>query len=182
MAPIDIRPLPGEPLALDLLNTELLLDEGPVDLLAGRDTRRAWLHHAAGADHEDAAAGLTAARTAIRAVAEAVAAGRPPDDDERAALDGVLAHGHVHRRLDGDGRVRQEVVPDDPARGPAVRAAHDLLDLLAARPDRIRQCEHERCVLWFLDTSRNGTRRWCSMASCGNRAKAARHYRRARQG
>ena len=75
-----------------------------------------------------------------------------------------------------------EVRADDPARGPAVRAAHDLLDLLGDRPDRLRQCEHERCALWFLDTSRNGTRRWCSMASCGNRAKAARHYRRARQG
>ncbi|OPX12458.1 CGNR zinc finger domain-containing protein, partial [Gordonia sp. i37] len=42
-------------------------------------------------------------------------------------------------------------------------------------PDRIRQCQHPQCVLWYLDTSRSGTRRWCSMAICGNRTKARRH-------
>jgi predicted RNA-binding Zn ribbon-like protein len=34
------------------------------------------------------------------------------------------------------------------------------------------------CVLHFFDTSRNGTRRWRSMAACGNRAEASRHYGR----
>jgi predicted RNA-binding Zn ribbon-like protein len=33
-------------------------------------------------------------------------------------------------------------------------------------------------VLWFHDTTRSGTRRWCSMTACGNRLKARRHYRR----
>jgi predicted RNA-binding Zn ribbon-like protein len=36
-------------------------------------------------------------------------------------------------------------------------------------------------VLWFYDTTRNGTRRWCSMAICGNRAKAHRHYDRVKK-
>src|SRR5690606_23867005 len=40
---------------------------------------------------------------------------------------------------------------------------------------RLRQCE--ACSWLFLDTSRGGRRRWCSMATCGNRAKARRHYR-----
>jgi predicted RNA-binding Zn ribbon-like protein len=48
-------------------------------------------------------------------------------------------------------------------------------------PDRIRRRQHPACVLWFCDTARNGTRRWCSMATCGNRAKAYRHYGRARK-
>lgn len=43
-------------------------------------------------------------------------------------------------------------------------------------PDRIRRCAHPDCVLFFYDTSKNGTRRWHSMATCGNRTKAARHY------
>jgi predicted RNA-binding Zn ribbon-like protein len=47
-----------------------------------------------------------------------------------------------------------------------------------ADPDRIRQGDDETCVLWFLDTSKNGRRRWCSMARCGNRAKVAAHYYR----
>jgi|HubBroStandDraft_6_1064221.scaffolds.fasta_scaffold54299_2 predicted RNA-binding Zn ribbon-like protein len=37
----------------------------------------------------------------------------------------------------------------------------------------IRQCESDECVLWFLDTTRAHRRRWCSMATCGNRAKVS---------
>ena len=51
-----------------------------------------------------------------------------------------------------------------------------LLHLLAESAGRIKQCAHPHCVLWFYDTSKNGTRRWHSMTTCGNRAKAARHY------
>lgn len=38
-------------------------------------------------------------------------------------------------------------------------------------PGRVRKCEH--CVLHFHDTSKIGTRRWCSMRLCGNRSKVA---------
>ena len=43
----------------------------------------------------------------------------------------------------------------------------------------VRKCASPKCVLYFYDTSRTGGRRWCSMAVCGNRAKVARHARRA---
>jgi predicted RNA-binding Zn ribbon-like protein len=43
----------------------------------------------------------------------------------------------------------------------------------------VRRCEGPTCTLWFLDVSKGHARRWCSMAVCGNRAKAAAH--RARQ-
>ena len=45
--------------------------------------------------------------------------------------------------------------------------------------ERIRQCEGEGCAMLFLDLSRSGRRRWCSMAGCGNRAKARAFRRRA---
>lgn len=44
--------------------------------------------------------------------------------------------------------------------------------------ERVRQCEHESCILYFLDTSKGGRRRWCDMGTCGNRNKAAKHYRK----
>jgi len=45
--------------------------------------------------------------------------------------------------------------------------------------DRVRQCADEHgCGYLFIDMSRNRSRRWCSMDSCGNRAKASRHYQR----
>lgn len=45
---------------------------------------------------------------------------------------------------------------------------------------RLRKCESESCDLYFLDDSKNGRRRWCSMAQCGNRSKAARFQARNR--
>lgn len=45
----------------------------------------------------------------------------------------------------------------------------------------IRQCESPSCTLYFLDTSRTGARRWCSMAACGNKAKVSEFRRRQRE-
>ena len=45
---------------------------------------------------------------------------------------------------------------------------------------RVKQCESEHCSLYFYDTSKNQSRRWCSMMHCGNRNKVAAHYRRKR--
>lgn len=45
-------------------------------------------------------------------------------------------------------------------------------------PDRLRTCANEECRWAFYDTSRTGRRKWCDMASCGNRAKARRHRER----
>jgi predicted RNA-binding Zn ribbon-like protein len=45
---------------------------------------------------------------------------------------------------------------------------------------RICACAHLEYILYFLDTTRNGTRRWCDMRTCGNRAKAQRYQRRHR--
>jgi len=46
------------------------------------------------------------------------------------------------------------------------------------RRSRVRECPGERCGWLFLDDSPAGRRRWCSMATCGNRAKATQHYHR----
>jgi predicted RNA-binding Zn ribbon-like protein len=57
-----------------------------------------------------------------------------------------------------------------------------LTDTLAQYPtDRIRKCEHPSCLLHFVDTSKSGRRRWCSMELCGNRAKAADFYARRKE-
>ena len=47
--------------------------------------------------------------------------------------------------------------------------------------ERIRQCEGDGCAILFLDLSRSGERRWCSMSGCGNRAKA-RAFRQRKRG
>ncbi len=62
--------------------------------------------------------------------------------------------------------------------GPVLCSAVELLT--AGDAARVRECASERCTWLFLDRSRNGSRRWCDMKTCGNRAKARRHYRRHR--
>jgi predicted RNA-binding Zn ribbon-like protein len=57
--------------------------------------------------------------------------------------------------------------------------AHAAAMLLAnANRDRVRKCN--QCVLHFVDTSKKGTRRWCSMQLCGNRRKVAAYAARRR--
>ena len=62
---------------------------------------------------------------------------------------------------------------------PVLWTAGDLL--AGARLDRVRRCANPECGWLFLDDSRAGKRRWCSMQSCGNRAKARRHYHKSRE-
>jgi predicted RNA-binding Zn ribbon-like protein len=59
---------------------------------------------------------------------------------------------------------------------PIAESAADLLSY--ADPSHIRKCENSKCVLIFYDKTKNHRRRWCSMSSCGNRAKAAAFYKR----
>jgi predicted RNA-binding Zn ribbon-like protein len=59
---------------------------------------------------------------------------------------------------------------------PIAESAADLL--CYGNPIYIKKCESSECVLYFYDTTKNHSRRWCSMAGCGNRAKAAAFYKR----
>lgn len=159
------RPLRGEPLSLDLVDTRW--DGG--DQLADEAGVAAWLaEHGYEAGSETA---LLACRDALRAALER---------GERAPLNAVLARGSSTPVLRADGP--GEEVRVEPGWRPAWDAAVDYLALLDGRPGRIRRCARDTCMLWFHDTSRNGTRRWCAMEVCGNRAKASRYYARSRDG
>jgi predicted RNA-binding Zn ribbon-like protein len=59
---------------------------------------------------------------------------------------------------------------------PVARSAADLL--VSEERTRVRECGSATCSWLFLDRSRSRRRRWCDMSTCGNRAKARRHYRR----
>ena len=62
---------------------------------------------------------------------------------------------------------------------PLARLAADLLT--SAELDDVRVCAAEDCNWLFLDTSKNRSRRWCDMKSCGNRAKVRKHYKQKKQ-
>ncbi|MFB7506930.1 CGNR zinc finger domain-containing protein [Streptomyces broussonetiae] len=174
----DPRPLTGEPLALDLLNTRWNQEGVTRDLLDDTEGLAVWLEsNGLTGRHRADEAALRHLREARDALAAAVH-GSP----RQAAplVDAVLAHGRIRARLTADGPAEEPEFAD-PDRGPAWLAARSYLQLLERAPERIRSCAGGGCILHFFDTSRNGTRRWCSMASCGNRAKASRHYARSKK-
>ncbi len=135
---------------------------------------------------EIAAGGLTRARS-LRAllfrIFAAAAAGQPVLPADLAALNALLTETPARAAITATGRGFGWLWagPDEaPERmlWPVIWSAAELL----TSPDlsRVRECAGEGCSWLFLDTSRNGTRRWCSMLDCGNRAKVRRHYNRSR--
>ncbi|MFF4869613.1 CGNR zinc finger domain-containing protein [Streptomyces sp. NPDC090109] len=179
MTAIDPRPLTGEPLSLDLLNTRWVEEGARRDLLTDVEGLAVWLT-ANDLEGRFAADAATLRRTLAARDALAALVDRPGDPDATARVDAVLGHGRIRATLTAEGP-GEEAEFADPAWGPGWTAARAHLDLLRTAPDRIRACAHEACILHFFDTSRNGTRRWCSMAVCGNRAKASRHHARAKE-
>lgn len=101
-----------------------------------------------------------------------------------AALRDAVADAPQRNRLDAAAGIYGWRISDpgpEPAEllAPVLWSAADLL--LRAGQRRIRRCANPECLWLFLDESRMGTRRWCDMTACGNRAKARRHYEKMRQ-
>ena len=120
-------------------------------------------------------------REAIFRIFKAVAEEVSPEDGDLVTLSAMVAEAQNHAQLvpgtqgflwDWAGK------PDDLdcMLWPVVRSASDFLtsdDL-----DMVRVCASDSCNWLFIDTSKNHSRRWCNMKSCGNREKARRFYTR----
>jgi predicted RNA-binding Zn ribbon-like protein len=124
-------------------------------------------------------------REAIFRVFAALAGGAPPGAADYALLSNAVAEAPPRQELARAAggfawRVEQRGVTAPTLLAPVLWSAADLL--VGAERRRIRQCANEKCLWLFIDESKSGTRRWCDMSSCGNRAKARRHYARSKEG
>ena len=185
----------GHP-ALDFLNTVAIPGSGRDDLLGAPATLLEWLEGAGLAEEADIVSLRSSPpdarlllsdalrlREAVAGIVEARTVGVQAPALAILEVNRVLSTSSRGLRLTADaGRYQlSDVATSSGPLGllaPVAEAAARLL--LDADPRRLRRCAAEGCGLWFLDTSRNGRRRWCSMARCGNRAKVAAHYRRQR--
>jgi len=113
-------------------------------------------------------------RETIHRCFAATASGRAPD---LAALNAALAEAPLRQRV-GPGGWEVDVPKASVGvlLAPVLWSAGDLL--VGRQLSRVRQCANPACGWLFLDDSKSGNRRWCSMSACGNRAKAHRHYLR----
>jgi predicted RNA-binding Zn ribbon-like protein len=111
--------------------------------------------------------------------------GKPGGEAMAPAVNRVLATRPAYPQLVRAGRryvSRLEPVARSPLHllVPVAESAAWLLE--RGHGAMVRRCEGTGCVLFFYDTTRNRSRRWCSMEGCGSRAKAAAYYRRSRAG
>ncbi|WP_245866889.1 CGNR zinc finger domain-containing protein [Diaminobutyricimonas aerilata] len=117
-------------------------------------------------------------RSAIGAAARTVSRNTAPDADAIDTINLFAATPDIPPSLEG-GRRRAGATRVQ-ARQALSTIARDAVRILGAHPDRIRECSGEDCDLLYYDESRSGSRRWCAMQRCGNRAKVRAHRARAR--
>jgi predicted RNA-binding Zn ribbon-like protein len=122
-------------------------------------------------------------REAIYGVFEAVAQRRVPAVADLAVLEQAYAEATRHARIVPEGAGlswtwREDDEALERVLWPVARSAVELA--VSGRLDRVKQCPvpDGGCGWLFLDTTKNGIRRWCSMQGCGGRAKARRQYAR----
>lgn len=189
----------GHHRALDFVNTEVAAEGLPRDLLTDLGSVTDWLVQAGAVDRVTARhamdrwngrrgehsilAEARAFRSTLRRLADAASDGRPVPRRVVQSVNRLLARGAAVTRIvpDNEGFTTQTGLRlEEPADllVPVAEAAADLL--CQADLSRIRRCAHPECILYFLDGTKNGTRRWCDMRTCGNRANAAAYYRRRR--
>lgn len=107
-------------------------------------------------------------RTAAWEVMTAKATAQPLPTAGLRVLNNTAAAQSLVPELSSSGHRRWRK-PDVPAA--LSHLARQTIDLVAADDGRLRQCAASDCPLLFVDTSRGGRRRWCSMQRCGNRHK-----------
>lgn len=197
---IDTLEFLGNSLCLDFVNTaeyrELPHGKPVKDLLDTLDALIAWAARAKvisaaqekilrKIEQQNSAAAsrfwrsAVALREDIYRVFAALAHGKNPLPKDLDALSTLIAHFQAQKKLQRRGAVYGWAWTDSLENveiilGPIIEAASALLT--KGPLDRVRQCTADQCGWLFLDTSRNGTRRWCDMRDCGNRAKARRFY------
>lgn len=132
----------------------------------------------AGHHPSDILKGLTELREAVHAVFSAIADGVLPSETARVRLESYIVEAMSHSTLCIEGRasVRWTVCPEKAGNALIKDRLAIAASELLSQPilSNVRECG--ACSWLFLDLSRSRSRRWCSMATCGNRAKAQRHY------
>lgn len=183
---------------LDFINTEMIVNGEPTDLLESVDDFIAWLvqvnlltkaqAEVAGAElsHTERTSLLEQAktfRTTLRDLAVRIVAGKSIPGSTITVINQILSqrpgYPQLVRRKGGfEQRFHSAAAPVHNLLVPLADAAGDLLCRVEFA--LIKKCGNPACILYFYDTTKNHTRNWCSMQVCGNRMKVAAHYQRKR--
>ena len=156
---------------LAVLNSTPVVNGVATDNFADAARACTWLASVGGVGTEEELRHVLHVRQALQSVVR----GDEPPDVLAPALQGaaripVMTGGEINWTLS-----------TPPDRELAVRAVLTWAALAEGSPGRLRPCANGECHLFLIDHSKANTARWCSMAVCGNRMKARRHYQRVRK-
>jgi predicted RNA-binding Zn ribbon-like protein len=187
----------GNALALDLLNTEVIMRGKKRDLLSSPEDLAAWWQKALGLSTEqDAVEGAANAafwtnelleaiktlRTALRSVVISLIEQCPINPGDLAELNRLLHMGYQSLEVTPEGELEPRYHAFDREKQAVLLSiALSALRLLTqGERTRLRKCKNERCIGVFYDTTRSATRHWCTL-ECMNRARSVQHYRQAKR-
>ncbi len=195
--PLPVFEFLGNRLCLDFTNT-LKDTDGSRELPSNYEELVAWSKQAgiltdegaeqllAKAAHRPAEAAMAFQRAVVLRetlfhIFSRIAKDEQVEESDMDTLNTMLAETMLHARLVPKGKccewswmAQHDVL--DRMLWPVIRSAADLLT--SEELWTVKVCASESCNWLFLDTSKNQSRRWCDMKSCGNRAKVRRHYER----
>jgi predicted RNA-binding Zn ribbon-like protein len=158
-------------LLLDLLNSTPTAEGVPSDRLGDRAAARAWAETHGGRGTIQELQRVRDVRSALQAVVRG---------DASPTVLAPYVEGLRYRPAATDEGLAWslDTSPDELL---ATRAVLAWDGLHGQAPGRLRPCANDECTLFLIDRSKANNARWCSMAVCGNRMKARRHYQRQRE-
>jgi predicted RNA-binding Zn ribbon-like protein len=192
-------PLVGNHLSLDFVNTKIVENGVPKDLLEGLADVAAWavavklldLSKAKKlanlwqeAESRDEFEEVLRFRKVLHSLVEAIARSESVTTTTLHTINAQLRklNGYAEVLPSNEGFAKRfflDIRAPSHLLAPVAEAAADLL--CYGNPAYVKKCENPDCVLYFYDGTKNHSRRWCSMKACGNRTKVAAFYQRRRQ-
>ena len=179
-------------LALDLINTEMVVRGKKHDVLSSPDALAHWWKEAR-KQHPDNGivkeAGVPIVwrgkllddvkllRMALRALSTHVVEWQTVEEKDLEPINDILALGYSSLERTEQGNVKSVIYLRDPEKGSVLfPIAMSALQLFTESDwQRLHKCKNDRCTLFFYDTTKSGTRHWCSLG-CMNRSRSIRHY------
>jgi predicted RNA-binding Zn ribbon-like protein len=176
--------LVGEPVAIDLVNTEKLATNPPVELLPDDEANRAFWALQAGRlqipSELPSLERVRSLRSAIRSLLESRLSKLPAEPSAIHSLNSFASAAPASPQLNGDWTAGADWQAPDGATALLGAVARSAIDALTGPgADRLHRCAADDCSMIFVAT--NAKRQWCTAAGCGNRQRVARHASRQRQ-
>jgi predicted RNA-binding Zn ribbon-like protein len=184
-------PLDGS-LALELINTEVMERGKRHDVLTTPEVLARWWAEVCELYPEQCAVegalaptawtsqqldAVKALRMALRRFITCVVEQHAVEEEDLQPLNAILALGYSALERTGQGDLKTVMHVHDPKKGRVLYPIAVSALRLFTESDwrRLHQCSNDRCIVFFYDTTKSATRRWCS-PGCMNRARSIQHY------